>query len=69
MGENCEPDAFKVVRAASDDFEVQEAEFTLKDVNDKVDVDNYLRCRGKAGCSRMDEDTVFVLPCKETLSA
>lgn len=47
----------------------QGAEFTLKDVNDKVDVDNYLRCRGKAGCSRMDEDTVFVLPCKETLSA
>ena len=32
MGENCEPDAFKVVRAASDDFEVQEAEFTLKDI-------------------------------------
>lgn len=44
-------------------------EFTLKDVNDKVDVDNYIRCRGKAGCARMDEDTVFVLPTPEGASA
>lgn len=44
----------------------RQTEFTLKDVNDKVDVDHYVRVRGKAGCGRMDEDTVFVLPVIET---
>lgn len=42
-------------------------EFRLKDVNNKVDIDYYLRMRGKAGCGRMDEDTVFVLPLLENL--
>ena len=36
MGENCEPDAFKVVRADNDDFDVQEAEFKLKDITLRV---------------------------------
>lgn len=43
--------------------------FTMKDVNNMVDVDNYLRVKGKAGCGRMDEDTVFVLPEVEVLGA
>lgn len=43
--------------------------FTMKDVDDMVDVDNYLRVKGKAGCGRMDEDTVFVLPEVEVLGA
>lgn len=44
-------------------------EFSLKDVNNKVDIDHYLRVKGKAGCGRKDEDTVFVLPEVETLGA
>ena len=36
VGENCEPDAFKVVRAGNDDFGVQEAEFKLKDITLRV---------------------------------
>lgn len=43
--------------------------FTMKDVDDMVDVDNYLRVKGKAGCGRMDEDTVFALPEVEVLGA
>lgn len=42
-------------------------EFSMKDINNKVDMDNYLRVRGKAGCGRMDEDSVFVLPELETI--
>ena len=36
MGENCTPDAFRVVRAAGDNFGVQEAEFRLKDITLRV---------------------------------
>ncbi|HIU87634.1 MAG TPA: (2Fe-2S)-binding protein [Candidatus Avilachnospira avistercoris] len=36
MGENCTPDAFRVVRAAGDNFGVQEAEFRLKDIKLRV---------------------------------
>lgn len=39
------------------------ADWTLKDVNGKVDVDHELRVRGKAGCARFRDDCVFVLPC------
>lgn len=38
------------------------AEWTLKDVNDHVDVDHGLRVRGKAGAMRFRDDAVFVLP-------
>lgn len=40
----------------------KETEFTLKDVNNLVDVDHCVRIRGRIGCGRKDEDTVFVLP-------
>lgn len=41
-------------------------EFTLKDVNDMVDIDNKLRVRGAFGCGRKDEQTVFVMPTVES---
>jgi hypothetical protein len=47
----------------------KQTEFTLKDVNDKVDVDHYIRCKGKAGCARLRDDAVFVLPVLENASA
>lgn len=41
-------------------------EFRIKDVNDKVAVDYYLRVKGKAGCGRRRDDAVFVLPVLES---
>lgn len=38
------------------------AEWTLKDVNDEVDVDHGLRVKGKCGAMRFRDDAVFVLP-------
>ncbi|MGN0869465.1 MAG: hypothetical protein ACI4O9_08100 [Akkermansia sp.] len=41
-------------------------EFRIKDVNNKVAVDYYLRVKGKAGCGRKRDDAVFVLPVLES---
>lgn len=40
----------------------KDADWTLKDVTGMVDVDHELRVRGKAGCMRMRDDSVFLLP-------
>lgn len=47
----------------------QGTEFKLKDINDQVDVDFYLRAKGRAGCARKDDTTVFVIPTVENLTA
>lgn len=40
----------------------QDADWTMKQVNDKVDVDYGLRVRGRCGAMRLRDDAVFVLP-------
>lgn len=44
----------------------KDTEWTLKDVPNKIAVDHALRVRGKAGCARLRDDAVFVLPVLET---
>lgn len=44
----------------------KDSEFSIKTINNYVDVDNYCRVRGKAGCARMRDDAVFILPCIES---
>lgn len=46
----------------------KDTEWTLKDVNGKIAVDHALRVRGKAGCARLRDDAVFVLPVVEKMS-
>lgn len=41
-------------------------EFRIKDINDKVAMDYYVRVRGIAGCGRKRDDAVFVLPILES---
>lgn len=41
-------------------------EFRIKDINDKVAMDYYVRVRGAAGCGRKRDDAVFVLPILES---
>ena len=41
-------------------------EFRIKDINDKVAMDYYVRVRGAAGCGRKRDDAVFVLPVLES---
>ena len=40
-------------------------EFHIKEINDKVAIDYYLRVRGHIGAGRRRDDAVFVLPVKE----
>lgn len=42
-------------------------EFTLKDVNDKVDVDHKLRVRGACGAGRKDSVSTLILPEVESI--
>lgn len=41
-------------------------EFRIKDINNKVAMDYYVRVRGIAGCGRKRDDAVFVLPILES---
>lgn len=41
-------------------------EFRIKEINDKVAMDYYVRVRGMAGCGRKRDDAVFVLPVLES---
>lgn len=41
-------------------------EFRIKDINNKVAMDYYVRVRGAAGCGRKRDDAVFVLPVMES---
>lgn len=41
-------------------------EFRIKEINNKVAMDYYLRVRGSVGCGRKRDDAVFVLPVLES---
>lgn len=47
----------------------KDTEWTLKNVTGPIAVDHALRVRGKAGCARLRDDAVFVLPVLETRGA
>lgn len=42
-------------------------EWTMKDVNDDAVIDHGLRVRGAVGATRLDEESVFVLPIVESM--
>ena len=42
-------------------------EWTMKDVNDDAVIDHGLRVRGAVGATRLDEESVFVLPTVESM--
>lgn len=50
-------------------FGAHHSEYHIKDINTKVDVDNYTRVRGRAACARMRDDAVMVLPVDESPAA